>query len=59
VVSKEGIVNVKEIAYSVTDTFKGGNYEILVRDVTRGVQNKMSDLKIELVIVDPEEILAA
>jgi hypothetical protein len=30
-----------------------------VRDVTRGVQNKMSDLKIELVIVDPEEILAA
>ena len=35
-----------------------GNYEIIIRDVTKGITNKMGDIKIELVIIDPEEIAA-
>jgi hypothetical protein len=49
---------VKDLAYEITDTFKMGTYEILVRDVTKNVTNKMHDIKIELVIIDPEEIAA-
>lgn len=35
-----------------------GTYEIIVRDITKGVQNKMKDMKIELVIIDPVELAA-
>jgi hypothetical protein len=38
--------------------FRMGTYEIIIRDVTKGLQNKMPDIKIELVIIDPEEIAA-
>lgn len=31
----------------------------MIRDITKGITNKMSDLQIELVIIDPEEIAAA
>ncbi len=46
------------MTYQVTETFKGGNYEIIIRDITKGVLNKMEDTRVELVIIDPEEILA-
>jgi hypothetical protein len=35
-----------------------GTYEIIVKDVTKGITNKMNTIKIELVIIDPEEIAA-
>lgn len=42
------------------DHFKGGTYELLIRDVTRGIaeDKKMPEQKIELVIIDPEELAA-
>ena len=30
----------------------------MIRDITRGITNKMPDIKIELTIIDPEEIAA-
>ena len=51
--------SIRELSYVVTETFKGGNYEIIIRDVTRGITNKMPEMKLELVIIDPEEIAAA
>ena len=56
--SKEGVCSIKELSYHITETFKMGNYEIIIRDVTKGITNKMGDIKIELVIIDPEEIAA-
>jgi hypothetical protein len=38
--------------------FRGGQYEIRIRDVTKGITNKMNDLKIELTVIDTEEIAA-
>ena len=41
--------------------FKSGTYEIIVRDVTLGLPSHklMPEQKIELVIIDPEELAAA
>lgn len=35
-----------------------GNYEIVITDKTKGVTNKMKELRIELIIIDPVEIAA-
>eukprot|EP00347_Sterkiella_histriomuscorum_P017342 403349752 len=56
--SKEGILSVKDLSYTLNESFRGGTYEITIRDVTRGITNKMPDVKVELLIIDPEEILA-
>ncbi len=48
----------KDLIYSITDTFKMGTYEIIIKDVTKGITNKMNDIKVELVIIDPEELAA-
>lgn len=58
ITSKEGIVHIKDLEYKTNEIFKGGSYEICVRDITKSVENKMSEVKIELVIIDPEEIAA-
>ena len=42
----------------MNETFRGGNYEIIIRDVTKGITNRMPEIRIELVIIDPEEIAA-
>ena len=44
----------------VDDQFKGGSYEIQIHDVTEGIpqENRMPSQKIELVIIDPEELAA-
>ena len=51
---------VNDVVYHVDEAFKGGNYEILIRDVTLGIaaDRKMEDIKIELVVIDPEELAA-
>ena len=48
----------KELGFSITDNFKMGKYEILIKDVTKGITKKMNDLKVELTIIDPEELAA-
>jgi hypothetical protein len=42
----------------LNENFRSGTYEIIIKDVTRGITNKMPDTKIELTIIDPEEIAA-
>lgn len=46
--------------YALDEHFKSGTYEIIIRDVTVGIptEKKMHDVKIELVIIDPEELAA-
>ena len=42
----------------LNETFRGGVYQIIIRDITKGISNKMEDVTIELTIIDPEEIAA-
>ena len=46
--------------YVLDETFRGGNYEIVIRDVTIGIlpEKRMPEQRIELVIIDPEELAA-
>ena len=48
------------LTYQVDDHFKGGSYEIVIRDVTKGIaeDKRMPEQKIELVVIDPEELAA-
>ena len=48
------------ITYQVDDHFKGGTYELIIRDVTQGIapEKRMLEQKIELVVIDPEELAA-
>jgi len=54
------VLKVAGLSYVVDDQFKGGTYEMLIRDVTQGItaDKKMQDIRIELVIIDPEELAA-
>jgi len=56
--SEQGICSIKELTYEITETFKMGNYTIIINDVTKGVTNKMQEVRVELVIIDPEELAA-
>lgn len=48
------------ITYQVDEQFKGGTYEIVVRDITQGIapEKRMQEQRIELVVIDPEELAA-
>lgn len=56
----EGICKVSDLHYKLDDHFKSGSYEIVVRDITVGIANdkKMPEQRIELTIMDPEELAA-
>jgi hypothetical protein len=56
----EGICKVSDLHYKLDDFFKSGTYEIIIRDVTIGIatDKKMPEQKIELTIIDPEELAA-
>ena len=52
------MVHVKDITFETGEDFKGGVYEVTVRDITKSIDNKMADVKIELTIHDPQEAAA-
>ena len=56
----EGVCRVSSIEYALDETFRGGSYEIVIRDVTVGIppHKQLSETKIELLIIDPEELAA-
>jgi hypothetical protein len=58
--TENGILKLSGLTYQVDDHFKGGNYEIVINDVTAGIplDKRMPSLRIELVIIDPEELAA-
>ena len=53
-------MKVSGLTYAVDEHFKGGTYELLIHDVTEGIplEKRMPTQKIELVIIDPEELAA-
>jgi hypothetical protein len=53
-------LKVTGLTYVVDDHFKGGSYELHIHDVTDGIaeDKRMPTQKIELVIIDPEELAA-
>ena len=53
-------MKVHGITYQVDEQFKGGTYEIIVRDITQGIapEKRMQEQRIELVVIDPEELAA-
>ena len=53
-------MKVHGITYQVDEQFKGGTYEIIVRDITKGIapEKRMQEQRIELVVIDPEELAA-
>lgn len=53
-------MKVHGITYQVDEQFKGGTYEIVVRDITQGIapEKRMQEQRIELVVIDPEELAA-
>ena len=53
-------MKVHGITYQVDENFKGGNYELIISDVTQGIapEKRMLEQKIELVVIDPEELAA-
>lgn len=53
--SKEGVVIVEDIKYSLQDNFKAGKYEIIARDVTEYISNHLNEIRISLEIINPEE----
>ena len=56
----EGICRVTGLNYVLDESFRGGVYEIIIRDVTVGImpEKRMPENKIELTIIDPEELAA-
>ena len=46
------------LEYALDETFRGGVYEIVIRDVTVGIEKRMPEQRIELNIIDPEELAA-
>ena len=58
--TEQGVLKVSGLTYAVDDHFKGGTYELQIHDVTEGVpaEKRMPSQKIELVIIDPEELAA-
>ena len=49
---------VTALEYALDETFRGGAYEIVIRDVTVGIEKRMPEQRIELNIIDPEELAA-
>jgi len=54
----EGVCRVSGLEYALDETFRGGVYEIVIRDVTVGIEKRMPEQRIELNIIDPEELAA-
>lgn len=46
------------LEYALDEHFRGGVYEIVIRDVTIGIEKRMPEQRIELNIIDPEELAA-
>jgi len=57
--SIEGVCNVKDLVYELNDKFTGGEYEIIIRDVTKGISNKMPEMRASMKIVDKDAEEAA
>ncbi len=52
------MLSIRELSYALDEKFRSGVYELTITDVTRGITNKMPEVKVEITIIDPEEILA-
>jgi len=57
--TNEGVAVIEGIEYSITDEFKGGKYEIIVRDRTPFIEDHLKEIRISLEIIDPEEVPVA
>lgn len=57
--TKNGICIVKDLVYELNDTFTGGEYEIIIRDVTKGISNHMPEMRASMKIVDKDAEEAA
>ena len=55
VLSKEGVILLEGLQYSLNDEFKGGKYEIIIKDITPFIQDHLNEVKITLEIIDPED----
>lgn len=50
----EGVCNVKDLVYELDDKFTGGEYEIIIRDVTKGITNHMTEMRASVKIIDKD-----
>jgi hypothetical protein len=55
VLTNEGVAAVEGLEFSLNDKFKGGKYEIIVRDKTPYIDERLGEVRISLEIIDPDE----
>jgi hypothetical protein len=51
--TEQGCLKISDIKFILDDTFNAGTYEVLIKEVTPAIDNKMEDVKIDIIITDP------
>lgn len=58
IASKNGIVSVRDLSYKSNEEFKMGQYQIIIRDISKSVRWNAPEITVFLTIIDPEELAA-
>lgn len=52
--TEKGFLSVEGLTYALSDTFKAGNYEIVITDVTQGIENHLESMRMDIKVFDSE-----